>query len=635
MSERAIPSIHRRVVTMALTVSAAAVIVALIGITLFDAQRYRANAREDAASLAGIIAENSAAAIAFDDTAAAEAMLATAELQTDVTRACIYSAEGAGLFASYTRDAGAACPDAPPAAPPDGHQSASRVVAGANDTLGVVYLEADVSGVWPLVWVLAAVGLLMLLIAGAVSFVLAQKLSRQITRPLSELAAHARRIGHEGDFSMAHVRAEQDEVGDLVRAFQGMLGRVREANEGLLHEIERRKVIELERELLLERERESSRMKDEFVANVSHELRTPLGAILGWIQVMKVTRLDAAMLEKAVDAITRSAEAQAQVIEDLVDVTRIGAGKLQLSIGVIDVRAPVTAAVEVARPTAVERELRLETDMPADPIFVKGDASRLQQVVANLLSNAVKFTDAGGCIRIAVRATRDVCDVVVTDDGVGIDPAFLPHIFDRYRQADSSTNRHYQGLGLGLSIVKEVTELHGGTVVAESAGLGKGTTFRVRLPRHASVELPRATAAPAAGGERLDGVEVLVVDDNLDALDILVTALEAVGAEVRTASSGAAAIEAWSDHAPDVLLCDLAMPGMDGFDVLASVRRLDASTERQTPAIAVTAHATADHRRRTAEAGFTAHINKPYRIAELIRTVRSALDTTENSWSRT
>jgi CheY-like chemotaxis protein/anti-sigma regulatory factor (Ser/Thr protein kinase) len=376
-------------------------------------------------------------------------------------------------------------------------------------------------------------------------------------------------------------------------------------------------------------------MKDEFVANVSHELRTPLGAILGWIQVMKATRLEPAMLDKAVESITRSAEAQAQVIEDLVDITRIGAGKLQLSIGIVDVRAPVTAALEVARPTALGRGLRLQADLPEEPVLVKGDANRLQQVVANLLSNAVKFTDAGGWVRVAVRATRDVCDVIVSDDGVGIEPTFLPHIFDRYRQADSSTNRHYQGLGLGLSIVKEMTELHGGTVVAESDGLGKGATFRVRLPRYvAAVPTPTAVA-PSAAVERLDGVEVLVVDDNPDALDILATALEAVGAEVRTASSGAAAIEAWSDHAPDVLLCDLAMPGMDGFDVLASVRRLDASTERHTPAIAVTAHATAEHRRRTAEAGFAAHINKPYRIAELIRAVRGALETTETSWSRT
>jgi len=620
---------------MALIVSAAAVLVALVGITLFDAQQYRASAREDAASLAGLIAENSAAAIAFDDTAAAEAMLATAELQTDVTRACIYAAEGSGLFAGYTRDEGASCPDAPPAVPPEGHLAASRAVTSTNDTLGVVYMEADVSGVWRLVWVLTAVGLLMLVLAGGVSLVLAQKLSRQITRPISELAAHARRIGREGDFSMAHVPAEQDEVGDLVRSFQGMLGRVREANEGLLHEIEQRKVIEAERELLLERERESSRMKDEFVANVSHELRTPLGAILGWIQVMKATRLDAAMLDKAVESITRSAEAQAQVIEDLVDITRIGAGKLNLSIEVVDVRAPVTAAIDVARPTASARGLRLETDLPPEPVFVKGDANRLQQVVANLLSNAVKFTDAGGCIRVAVRATRDVCDVLVSDEGVGIDPVFLPHIFDRYRQADSSTNRRYTGLGLGLSIVKEMTELHGGTVSAESGGLGKGATFRVRLARHAVAESAQTSAAPAASAlERLDGVEVLVVDDNPDALDILATALEAVGAEVRTASSGAAAIEAWDAHPPDVLLCDLAMPGMDGFDVLAGVRRLDATAERHTPAIAVTAHATAEHRRRTAEAGFAAHLNKPYRIAELVRTVRSALDPTETSWSR-
>jgi signal transduction histidine kinase/CheY-like chemotaxis protein len=523
-----------------------------------------------------------------------------------------------------------------PAAPPEGHLSASRAVAGPNDTLGVVYLEADVSGLASLVWVFIATGLVMLVVAGGVSLILAQNLSRQITRPISNLAAEARRIGHAGDFSMAEITVEQDEVGDLVHSFRDMVVRLREANDGLVREIEQRKAVEIEREMLLEREREASRLKDEFVATVSHELRTPLGAILGWIQVMKATKLDQSMLAKAVESITRSAEAQAQVIEDLVDVTRISTGKLKLSIEVVDVRAPVTAAADVARPLAQSRGLRLETHLPQQPVFVRGDASRLQQVVGNLLSNAVKFTDAGGCVGVTVRVAGDVCDVLVSDDGVGIEPAFLPHIFDRYRQADSSTNRRYQGLGLGLAIVKEVAELHGGSVSAESAGLGKGTTFRVRLPRHA-VAAPAATAKPAvvpSAPDRLDGVEVLVVDDNLDALDILATALKAVGATVRTASSGPAAIDSWDRSPPDVLLCDLAMPGMDGFGVLASVRRRDTVTGRHIPAIAVTAHATAEHRRRTAEAGFAAHVNKPYRIAELVRVVRSALESTEASWSR-
>jgi CheY-like chemotaxis protein/nitrogen-specific signal transduction histidine kinase len=405
---------------------------------------------------------------------------------------------------------------------------------------------------------------------------------------------------------------------------------------GLRREIDQRKVIEAEREALLEREREASRRKDEFVANVSHELRTPLGAILGWIQVMKATRLDAATLDKAVEAITRSAEAQARVIEDLVDVTRISTGKLELSIEVVDVRVPVRAAVELARPVAEGRGLRIETDLPAHPVFVKGDSDRLQQVIGNLLSNALKFTDAGGCVAVSIRATRDVCDLLVSDEGIGIDATFLPHIFERYQQANSSTSRRFEGLGLGLAIVKEVTELHGGTVSAESDGVGRGATFRVRLPRHTvagSTQLPSAPARPAL--ERLDGVEIVVVDDNPDALDILAAAFETVGASVRTASSAAAALEAWEMRPPDILLCDLAMPGTDGFDVLAAVRRRDALAGRHTPAIAVTAHATAEHRRRSAEAGFVAHVNKPYRIAELIRAVREALDTTQTSRSAT
>jgi CheY-like chemotaxis protein len=340
---------------------------------------------------------------------------------------------------------------------------------------------------------------------------------------------------------------------------------------------------------------------------------------------MQATKLDEATLSKAIAAITRSAEGQARVIEDLMDVSRITAGKLKLVIEVIDLRVPVGAVLDVTRREAEQRGLTLEADLPTTPVWVRGDIGRLRQVVANLLSNAVKFTEPGGCVTVALREEGRMWEIVVSDDGVGIDPAILPHIFDRYRQGDSSTTRRFEGLGLGLSIVKEVTELHGGTVSAESEGPGRGATFRVRLPRHTAPAVALSSTARAMP-DRLDGVLVLAVDDNPDALDIMATALGAVGADVRTASSGSEAIRQWDQQPPDVLLCDLAMPGMDGFAVLARVQERDAQAHRSTPAIAVTAHATPEHRRRSAAAGFVAHVTKPYRLPELVRAVKAALE---------
>jgi signal transduction histidine kinase/CheY-like chemotaxis protein len=609
---------------MSLIVSAIAVLVVLTGITLFDVQQYRARAREDAASLAGILSESSVAALAFEDSAAARVTLGSLRLQASVTRACVYSDQGY-LFAGYARGTNNACPATLPSESPPRRVGVTRAVRRNQTLLGYTYVEGDLSGLMERVGLLTAAGFVLLIVAGALSFLLAQRLTRGVSQPIARLAAEARRIGRDGDYSLPEMEAQSDEVGDLVRSFHAMIARVREANEGLVREIEQRKAIEAEREILLEREREESRRKDEFVATVSHELRTPLGAILGWTQVMRATELDRATLHKALEAITRSAEAQARVIEDLVDVSRIAAGKLKLAIEVVDLRVPVGAALDVARREAEARDLTLETHLPQDPVPVRADPGRIRQVVANLLSNAIKFTERGGCIVLTVRELGRMWEIVVSDDGVGIEPAVLPHVFDRYRQADSSTTRHFEGLGLGLSIVKEVTEMHGGTVSAESEGRGKGATFRVRLPRHTAATAPMVVTVDGGRRERLDGIVVLAVDDNADALDIMATALTAAGAEVHTASSGSAAIREWERDPPDVLLCDLAMPGMDGFEVLAEVKERDAAADRHTPAIAVTAHATPEHRRRSAAAGFVAHVTKPYRVPELVRAVKSAL----------
>jgi len=394
----------------------------------------------------------------------------------------------------------------------------------------------------------------------------------------------------------------------------------------LLREIDERKKVEAQREMLLMREREASRLKDEFLAAVSHELRTPLNAIFGWSQLLATTRLDADTTAKAVASISRNAQAQARVIEDLVDVSRIVTGKLLLRLQPVDLRVPIEAAADVVRPSAQAKGLYLDVQTSGAGRFVSGDRDRLQQIVWNLLSNAVKFTPAGGRVTISTRERGTAYEIEVRDTGMGLAPEFLPYVFDRFRQADGSTTREYGGLGLGLSIVKDLTELHGGTVHVSSAGIGKGSLFVIQLP---ALTGP-APALHVAVDEDVDpralaGRLVLAVDDNTDALDVASMALTAAGASVHTVTTGIEAIQKWEREPADVLICDLAMPNIDGFDLLRRIREIDRLSGRVTRAVALSAHATAGYRERSTEAGFLQYLAKPYRRSDLIRAVTAAL----------
>lgn len=619
--------LHRKLITLALAVSTAGLLVAVVGLTLFDVWRYRTRAGEDATTLASLIAENTAAAVSFADTAAAREIVSTVRVRSAVTRGCIYLEDGP-LFASYTRDPATSCPASAPVAARF-HIGSAQPIVRNGEVLGTVFVEREFrGGLAARVAVTSAAAAVMLVLASALAFILARRLARGVAGPVVRLAAEARRVGRDPDIPVPDIPAAQDEVGDLVRAFQSMLLRVREANAGLMAEIEERKKVEAEREALLERERETSRLKDEFVATVSHELRTPMGVILSWSQILEATRPDEATLAKAVSAISRCAGEQARIIDDLVDISRITTGKLHLRWQIVDLREPVQASLEAVRTEAAAKDVRVSADLPDRRAPVNGDADRLRQLVGNLLSNAVKFTDRGGRVSVALAEMPTAYEIVVTDSGIGIAPDVLPHVFDRYRQADSSTTRAYGGLGLGLSIVKELSEQHGGSVVMESEGVGRGATARVRLPRLGAHEeraarVPRST--PVSPVPTLDGIRVLAVDDNVEALDGLATTLRSAGATVETATSGAQAIERWARDPADVLICDLAMPHVDGFAVVARVREIDRQRDLQTVAIAVSAHATPEHRRRSTDAGFATHVAKPYRMTELIGAIHDAL----------
>jgi signal transduction histidine kinase/ActR/RegA family two-component response regulator len=390
---------------------------------------------------------------------------------------------------------------------------------------------------------------------------------------------------------------------------------------------------------------QATRAKDEFLALVSHELRSPLNAILGYARMLRSGPGDGADFNKATGVIERSARAQLQIVEDLLDSARIVTGKLRIETSLVDLVPALEAALDTVRSAAEAKGITLVANFRRLPELVLGDSTRLQQVVWNLLTNAVKFTPEGGRVELRMEGDADHIRIAVSDTGKGVEPEFLPFVFDRFRQADASSERRYGGVGLGLSLVKHLVELHGGTIRAASEGAGRGATFTIMLPRRhlelippappamTSREVRREGVIPKDQSLSLKGVRVLVVDDQEEARVILTEELSEYGAHVTTGSSGAEALATLSlppdGRRPDVLILDIAMPDEDGYAILKKVRALE--TEQgagapQTPAIALTAHARAEDRLHALQAGFQMHIAKPVEPAELSLVVKSLIN---------
>jgi two-component system, chemotaxis family, CheB/CheR fusion protein len=376
---------------------------------------------------------------------------------------------------------------------------------------------------------------------------------------------------------------------------------------------------------------DANRLKDEFVATVSHELRGPLSALLTWTHLLSQESLDEEMRKRGLVAIERSARTQTRLIEDLLDVTRITLGKMRLEMRLLLLPSIVEAAAETARPAAQAKGVRLSIEDCSEPELVLADAGRLQQVVWNLVSNAVKFTPKDGTVQVSCGRMGTFLHVTVKDDGQGIPPAFLPHVFERFRQADGSTSRTQPGLGLGLSIVRQLVELHGGTVSADSAGPGLGSIFVVSLPvpiLRATVEemaerAPEGTEPTTRSGRppSLEGLDVLIVDDDADGREAVRTVLEQRGATIRSAATVAEALEAFERATPDVLVSDIGMPLRDGYDLIREVRGRGRERGGAVPALALTAYAALEDRQKTADAGFQEYLAKPAEPAELVRRV--------------
>jgi PAS domain S-box-containing protein len=382
-----------------------------------------------------------------------------------------------------------------------------------------------------------------------------------------------------------------------------------------------------EKERLYKQAEESSRLKEEFLATISHELRTPLSAILGWTRMLRLGQLAGDDQAKALDTIERNARAQAQLIDDLLDVSRIVTGKLRMDVQPSDPNAFIEAAVEAVRPAADAKGVRVQKVMDTGAVSIPGDPVRLQQVVWNLLSNAIKFTPRGGRVQIRSERVNSHLEIVVSDTGQGIAPDFLPHVFDRFRQADQKTSRQHGGMGLGLAIVRHLVELHGGIVRATSEGAGQGATFTVQLPISPVYQVDSSGGRVHPGAkdllpanditDRLDGLKILVVDDEPDTRELLRQGLAYCGANVRLAGSAAEALAALKTEIPDILISDIGMPGVDGYDLIRQIRTLQTETGNRVAAIALTAYTRVEDRLNALRAGYDMHVPKPVELTEL------------------
>ena len=411
----------------------------------------------------------------------------------------------------------------------------------------------------------------------------------------------------------------------------------------LIQDITDRKRIEHKRQELLAREQslrtqaeQAGRVKDEFLATVSHELRTPLNAILGWGTLLNKGELDEPTASRGMEAIERNAKAQAQLIEDLLDVSRIISGKMRLDVQPVSLLPIMEAALDAVRPAADAKTIQLEMIIDPAANHLRADAGRLQQVIWNLLSNSIKFTAPGGLVQIRVRRTASMAEISVSDTGQGIKNEFLPFVFDRFQQADASTTRKHGGLGLGLSITRHLVEMHGGTIEAESEGEGHGATFTVNLPIPAvsteslssieSLKDARSRPSKISKSANLAGIRILAVDDSKDTRELVTVVLERCGANVATASSVREALEVFAGWKTDVLVCDIGLPDEDGYSFIKRIRQLPPEDGGDTPAVALTGYVRVEDRMRALEAGYQMFVPKPIEAAELCTIIASLVD---------
>jgi signal transduction histidine kinase/ActR/RegA family two-component response regulator len=604
-------SIRQKLTALLMIMSSAVLLLASAAFVTWDFYRFRAEMEVDIATQAGLVLDNTAAAVTFNDPEAARETLEMLSIDPHIQLACLYLPNGQLFALANFHDP---IQDACPASPPSGVrytsnrlQTTSQLTRGV-DPGSILFIASDLDAHTARLQT-QATAVLAILVAGLlVSFLLSHLLQRVVSQPIAQLADTARSIADRGDYSIRASSTADDEIGVLVQAFNRMLDEIESSQR--------------ERADLLDREQRANRLKDEFLATLSHELRTPLNAIVGWIHLLRRGQLPPDEVTHALERIDRNAHAQARLVQDLLDVSRITSGKLLLDIRDIDLSAVAANAIDACRPAADARQVVLEC-RSAGAMPTMGDPDRLQQVLWNLISNAVRFTPAQGTVTVSLRRHDQTDTIEVRDTGAGIDPEFIPHMFEAFRQADAASTRAHGGLGLGLTIVRRLTEMHGGTVSVASEGLGKGATLTVTLPVRRPGAVPVAVSSRARIGT-LAHATVLLVDDDPDTLELLENTIEMAGATPLAAHSVAEAIRAVDGHTLDAMVSDIAMPGQDGYMLLALMKdRLGEAMPAAT--IALTAYASRADRERAINAGFREHLAKPVNPDILVRTLEDLL----------
>jgi signal transduction histidine kinase len=617
----AVRSFAGRITWLVTLTGAFAIVAVSLALATINSRDLRRNALASLQAQAAIVALNSGAPLVFGDHANAAEVLASLRAMPSVTSATLFALDGTP-FARYLRDP-LVVPE--PRAFPPGISVRDRDIVSViavqekGQPLGRLQVTYDATGLHRQLWGSIAIAAVVSLAALGLMFLAAQRAIRVVIAPLAGLTRTARRVSETRDYGVRARKISDDEIGAFTDTFNEMLAQIQQQDIDL-------KASRAEAE-------SASRMKDEFLATLSHELRTPMTPILGWAQILQRIALGNPRILQAADVIERNALSQTRIIDDLLDMSRIMSGKIGLEMASYDIAATLASAIETVRGVAESRGISI--DVEADPELppLTGDRQRIEQVLWNLLSNAIKFSSDGGEVRASVRREGNSVEVAVADDGKGITAEFLPHVFERFRQADSSVTRVHGGLGLGLAIAQQIVELHGGSVEVSSGGAGQGATFIVRLPipRHATApvhtpDVRGTTAVVRTAGELpLAGLQVLVVDDENDAREWLVRVLADAGADVRAARSAAEALEVFDRAPPDVLLSDIGMPEVDGYALIRRIRALPEDRGGCTPAVALTAFARADDRQRALNAGYQLHIGKPVDEDELIAAVASAL----------
>jgi signal transduction histidine kinase/ActR/RegA family two-component response regulator len=599
-------SIRQKLTAMLMIASTVVLLLASTAFVVWDYFRFRADMRSDLITQAQLVLENTAAAVNFYDPDAAGETLEMLEIHPHTQVACLYLPDGTLFTFRVFRDPSDRCPAA---VQPGVQVTSDRMLVTEQSSRGrdlqaLLMIGVDLDAHRARLRTQATAVATIVLAGLLVSFLLSTFLRGMVEKPIAGLATTAREIADGGDYSIRAANPTGDEIGVLVQAFNRMLDEIQTSQR--------------ERAELLEREQEANRLKDEFLATLSHELRTPLNAIVGWVHLLRRGQLPPEEAGHALERIERNAQAQARLVQDLLDVSRITSGKLLLDVREMDLATVASNAIDACRPAADARQVELICECRRT-FPTMGDPDRLQQVLWNLISNAVRFTPAGGRVTVTISRADRTDSIEVRDTGAGIDPQFLPFMFEPFRQADGASTRAHGGLGLGLTIVRRLTEMHGGTVSVESEGAGKGAMLTVRLPVRRSVASALTPLQTARAGTLAEAT-VLVVEDDADTLDLLEATLKSVGAKPVGARSVGDALRAVDGVTFDALVSDIAMPGQDGYTLMTLLR------DRLGPAmpdvsVALTAFASAADRQKAINAGFTEHLSKPVNPDVLLQTL--------------